>query len=137
MQQRHKQQQQSQRIFTATEVAEYEYCPLVWWHEQYEPLVDADTEELFARMVELEHEHDSQAPALPEYQVIEQLLVRRGAFEEGLQQHLEHAEQVAAIAEERITISRTSGKTRLFVYVALAIVVLALLLMLLPALLPR
>src|SRR5690349_18114371 len=89
----------SQRVFTASEVAEYEYCSLVWWYEQYEPLARADTEELFARMVELEHDHGPQATTLPEYQVIEQLLVRRGAFEQGLEQHHEHAQAVAEIAE--------------------------------------
>src|SRR5215469_595767 len=98
------QQQQSAetrtRIFTASEVAEYEYCPLVWWHEQFEPLAHADTEELFARLVELEHEHGTQAPALPEYCMVEQLLLRRGAFDEGRQQHREHAEDVEEIEEE-------------------------------------
>ena len=83
-----------QRLFTASEVAQFEYCPLVWWHEQFEPLAQADKEELFARMVELEYEHGAQATALPEYQMIEQLLLRRGAFEEGRQQHLEHAGEV-------------------------------------------
>ncbi len=103
------QKQQSSRLFTASEVAEYEYCPLAWWYEKHEPLVAADTEELFATMVEMEQERGPQATALPEYQVIEQLLVRRGAFEEGRLQHEEHAEAVAAagitdfdeIAEER------------------------------------
>jgi hypothetical protein len=90
----------SSRIFTASEVAEYEYCPLVWWYEQYETLVTADTEELFARTVALEHDHGPQATMLPEYQVIEQVLLRRGAFERGKQQHLEHAQAVAEIAEE-------------------------------------
>src|SRR6266566_8651883 len=94
--------QAKQRYFTASEVAEFEYCPLVWWHEQFEPLAQADTEELFARMVELEHEHGPQAPALPEYQVGEQLLLRRGAFEEGKQQHLDHADEVAEVEAERI-----------------------------------
>src|SRR5260370_30868434 len=102
-QQRHTRQQpkllQSQRIFTASEVAEYEYCPLVWWYEQYEPLATADTEELFARMVELDHDHGPQATTLPEYQVIEQLLVRRGAFEQGQQHHHEHAQPRAQNAE--------------------------------------
>src|SRR6266571_3278857 len=101
MQQRHQSQPQ-QRVFTASEVAEFEYCPLVWWHEQFEPLAQVDTEELFARLVELEQENGSEAPALPEYQMIEQLLVRKGAFDEGRQQHLEHAEKVAEVQEERI-----------------------------------
>src|SRR5437763_8019568 len=93
--------QAKQRHFTASEVAEFEYCPLVWWHEQFEPLAQQDNEELFARLVELEHEHDSQAPALPEYQVIEQLLLRKGAFDQRQQEHLEHAEAAEEAIEER------------------------------------
>ncbi len=71
MQQR-QQTQSRQRLFTASEVAQFEYCPLVWWHEQFEPLAQAGNEELFARMVELEYEHGAQATALPEYKMIEQ-----------------------------------------------------------------
>lgn len=88
------------RVFTASEVAEFEYCPLAWWHEQFEPWAQAESEELFARLVELEHEHGAQAPALPEYHLIEQLLLRQGAFDEGQRQHQEHAEAVEDIAEE-------------------------------------
>jgi hypothetical protein len=128
MQQRQQSQIKRQRLFTASEVAEFEYCPLVWWHEQYEPLAQVDTEELYARMVELEHEHGSQAPALPEYQMVEQLLLRKGAFDEGRQQHLEHAEEVEEVQEERITLSRTSGNLRTLVLIAVVIFVLALLL---------
>jgi len=121
---------QSQRIFTASEVAEYEYCPLVWWYERYEPLATADTEELFARMVELEHDHGPQATALPEYQVIEQLLVRRGAFEQGQEQHHEHAEAVAEIAEERVSAPGVGDQLRRTIRLAIiAIVVLAIVLM--------
>jgi hypothetical protein len=47
----------------------------------------------------MEHAHGSQAPALPEYQFIEHLLLQRGAFEEGRQQHSEHAQQVAAMSD--------------------------------------
>ncbi|MBV9231975.1 MAG: hypothetical protein JOZ18_21880 [Chloroflexi bacterium] len=129
MQQRRQQQHQSQRIFTASEVAEFEYCPLAWWHEQFEPLVEADTEELFAHLVALEHEHGTQAPTLPEYQVVEQLLVRRGAFEEGQQQHIEHAEEVAEIEEERISTPSVSGGMRRLAVVAVVILALALLLL--------
>jgi hypothetical protein len=71
---------QRPQVFNATEVASYDYCPLVWWNEQYEPLVHTDNEELFATLVELENEHGNAAPTLPEYQVIEQILIRRGAF---------------------------------------------------------
>ena len=130
MQQRQQSQTQTkrQRLFTASEVAEFEYCPLVWWHEQFEPLAQVDTEELFARLVELEHEHGSQAPALPEYQVAEQLLLRKGAFDEGRQQHLEHAEEVEEVQEQRITTGRTTGKTRILALIAVIILVLAVLL---------
>jgi hypothetical protein len=136
MQQRQKQQknvvkQQGKRIFTASEVAEFEYCPLAWWYEQYEPAAKADTEELFARMVELEHEHETQAPALPEYQMIEQVLLRRGAFQEGQEQHLEHAEEVAEIEEERVTVHNTIAITRRVVLIVIAIVIFSLALVLL------
>jgi hypothetical protein len=100
-------QHKGRQVFTASEVGEYEYCPLAWWYARYEPHVDIDTEDLFAELVEMEHAHGSQAPALPEYQFIEQLLLQRGAFEEGRQQHSEHAQQVAAMSDlEEITEER-------------------------------
>jgi hypothetical protein len=126
MQQRRKQQHNSQRIFTASEVAEFEYCPLAWWYEQFEPAAQEETEELFARLVELEHEHETQAPALPEYQMIEQLLVRRGAFEQGQEQHLDHAEEVAEIEEERANVPNPSTTMRRVTLLAVAIVIIAL-----------
>lgn len=128
MQQRQQSQTKRQRLFTASEVAEFEYCPLVWWHEQYEPLAQVDTEDLFARLVELEQEHGAQAPSLPEYQMVEQLLLRKGAFEEGQQQHLEHAEEVEEVQEERITTARTTGNLRVLALIAVTVLVLALLL---------
>ncbi len=104
-------QYRGQPVFTASEIGEYEYCPLAWWYARYEPHVDIDTEELFAELVEMEQAYGPQAPALPEYQFIEQLLVQRGAFEEGRQQHSEHAQQVAAITDlEEITGER-QGET--------------------------
>jgi hypothetical protein len=128
MQQRRKQQHNSQRIFTASEVAEFEYCPLAWWYDQFEPAAQQDTEELFARLVELEHEHDTQAPMLPEYQMIEQLLVRRGAFEQGQQQHLDHAEEVSELEEERVTIPSASNAMRRVMVFAVVLIVIALIL---------
>lgn len=128
MQQRQQTHDKRQRLFTASEVAEFEYCPLVWWHQQFEPLAEADTEELFARLVELEHENGTQAPALPEYQMVEQLLVRKGAFDEGRQQHQEHAEEVEEIQEERVVAARRSGNMRILGLVAAVILVLAVLL---------
>ena len=139
MQQRGQLQYQSQRIFTASEVAEFEYCPLTWWHEQFEPLALADTDEIFARLVELEEEHGPRAPALPEYQVGEQLLLRRGAFEQGIQQHQEHADEVAEIEEERVsfvgntnTAHTTLGRFALIVLLlSLVLIVVAIVLTLL------
>src|SRR6266487_5902669 len=128
MQQRQQSHNKRQRLFTASEVAEFEYCPLVWWHEQFEPLAQVDTEELFARLVELEQENGSEAPALPEYQMIEQLLVRKGAFDEGRQQHLEHAEEVEEIEEERIVTVGRPGNMRFLGLIAAVIFVLAVLL---------
>jgi hypothetical protein len=125
MQQRQQIQHQSKRIFTASEVAEFEYCSLVWWHEQFEPLAKADTEELFANLVKLEHEHGAQAPNLPEYQVIEQLLLRRGAFEEGRQQHEDHAEEVAELEEERVSVPSSGRHTRRLALIAAALLLLA------------
>ena len=135
MQQRGQQQHQSQRIFTASEVAEFEYCPLTWWHQQFEPLAQADTEEIFARLVELEDEHGPQAPALPEYQVGEQLLLRRGAFEEGIQQHQEHADEVAEIEEERVSVIGSGDSARTLGRIALVVLLLALLLIVVSVLL--
>jgi hypothetical protein len=123
-----RQPHQSQRLFTASEVAEYEYCALAWWHEQYEPLAQEDSEILFANMVELEEKHGPQATALPEYQVMEQLLLRRGAFEVGQQQHQEHADEVAELEEERIEVASASDRMRSIVLVAAIILVLALVL---------
>lgn len=119
-----------EHYFTASEVAGFEYCPLAWWHERFEPDARADTEELFARLVELEHDHGQQAPALPEYRMVEQLLVRRGAFEEGLQQHHEHAEEVEELQEESANAAAAASarSLRMLTLIAAALLVLALLL---------
>jgi hypothetical protein len=124
--QQRQQTQTRQRLFTASEVAEFEYCPLVWWHEQFEPLAQAGNEELFARLVELEHEHGAQAPALPEYRVVEQLLLRRGAFEEGQRQHLDHAEDVEEMREEARRGVKATGRMRVITVIAAILVCLAL-----------
>lgn len=120
------------RKFTASEVAEFEYCPLAWWHEQFEPWAHSESDELFARLVELEHEHGAQAPGLPEYRLIEQLLLRRGAFDEGHRQHKEHAEAVEDIEEEIELEIRPAGlfagRGRLLMLAAIVLGSLALLL---------
>jgi hypothetical protein len=118
--------QSKQRPFSASEVAEFEYCPLAWWYERFEPLAQSDTEELFAHLVELEHEHGPQAPALPDYQVAEQLLLRKGAFDDGQQQHREHAEAVEEVEEDVRVNMRSTGKMRVMAWAAVLMVVLAL-----------
>ena len=130
MQQLHKSQSQSpqqQHFFTASEVAEFEYCPLSWWHDRFEPAAQTGTEELFARLVELEHDHALQAPSLPEYRMIEQLLLRRGAFDTGTEQHREHAEEVEQVQEEARRRVTTTGQMRVLSIMAGVIVVVALL----------
>jgi hypothetical protein len=121
------------RKFTASEVAEFEYCPLAWWHEHFEPLVYEENDELFARMVELEHDHSAQAPGLPEYRLIEGLLLRRGAFDEGRRQHQEHAEAVEDLEEEIAMESRpgTQERGRLLLVTVLGLSLLALALLIL------
>ena len=120
--------QARQRLFTASEVAEFEYCSLAWWYEQFEPLARTGTEELFARLVELEHEYGPQATSLPEYHMIEQLLLRAGAFDEGRQQHANHAEEVAEMEEEARAGVRPNRYARLLIIVITTLVILALLL---------
>jgi hypothetical protein len=103
MQQRHNQIPGAfQRNYTAKEISQYEYCPLVWWHEQYDPAVMADSDKLFAQLVALEHEYGSQAPDIPDYQVIEQILVRRGAFQEDFREseNLPEENEYASYSDE-------------------------------------
>ncbi len=88
----------------------------------------SDTEELFARLVELEHEYGQQATALPEYDMVEKLLLRAGAFEEGRQQHADHADEVAEIEEEGRGAISTGRSSRLLTIVVAVLVVLAVLL---------
>lgn len=98
---------QQQRLYTASELADYEYCPLTWWHDQFDPFAQASSDELFAHLVELEDQYGVQATALPEYQMVEQLLLRKGAFEKGQQQHRDHADEVEESYEEREGLDRT------------------------------
>jgi hypothetical protein len=128
MQRRQRPQHQSKRLFTASEVAEFEYCSLVWWYEQFDPLTQADTEELFARMVELEQDHGPQAPGVPEYQVIEQILLRRGAFDEGQQQKTGSDDELHEDEEERATPVHLGDNTRSLLVFALVMLVFAFLL---------
>ncbi len=131
MQQRNKvKRDKAVQIFTASEVAEYEYCPLVWWYEKYDPLVETSTEELFAHLVAMEHEHGAQATAIPEYQVVEQLLVRRGAFEaDGRIERAEQDEDAAEMEAERSDLPSGHSKMRRLQLLALVTLVIAVVLL--------
>jgi hypothetical protein len=123
---RQRAQQKHKRYFTAAELAEFVYCPLVWWYEQYEPAAQEDTETLFARMVELEQEHGPRAASLPEYQLLERLLLQRGAFDSGRERHSEHSRRVEEIRQEARR-QPLAGCGRALTLVAVALLVLAVL----------
>ncbi|GHO44811.1 hypothetical protein [Ktedonospora formicarum] len=127
MQQSRKPRHQSRRLFTASELASYEHCSLAWWHEHYDPIAQGNDDELFARLVEMENKHDAQAPSLPEYHVVEQLLLRRGAFEDENARQREGTD-VEEMADERIITPGSEGAMRRLVPVILGLVVLSLLL---------
>lgn len=117
-------------MFTASEVAEYEYCPLVWWHEHFDSSATANDEILFAEMVAMENKYGEQAPSIPKYQMLERLLVRRGAFDEGQQQHKEHAdavEEAEEVARDQFTASERGIRLRGVFVFAIILLLLALL----------
>ena len=68
----------------------------------------------------------AQAPALPEYKMVEKLLLRRGAFDEGRQQHLDHAEDVEEIEEEIRRGVTATGRMRALTVIVVVLVCLAL-----------
>lgn len=121
-------QRQSQRVFTASELAQFEYCSLSWWYETFEPLVYDSNEELLARMVEIEDEYGTQATAMPEYQLIEKLLVRRGGFEKGRRQHQDYAEDLNEVEEERVVVPAFREQMRRTLIMASVVILLALIL---------
>ena len=65
-------------------------------------------------------------PALPEYQMIEQLLLRRGAFEEGRQQHLDHAGEVEELQEEVRRGVKATGRMRILAVLTIVLLCVAL-----------
>ncbi|HLW00926.1 MAG TPA: hypothetical protein VKT82_19860 [Ktedonobacterales bacterium] len=71
---------EQQRIFSASDLAQFEYCPLAWWYEEVSDLAQADPAELAERLEELEDQYPASASAQPEYQVIERLLARANQF---------------------------------------------------------
>jgi hypothetical protein len=74
---------EQRRIFSASDLAQFEYCPLAWWYEEVSELAQADPEELAQRLEELEDQYPASASAQPEYQVIERLLARANQFSRG------------------------------------------------------
>lgn len=81
------------RIFSASDLAQFEYCPLAWWYEEVSDLAQADQEELAGRLKELEDEYGTSAISSPEYQVIKRLFDRAGRFAQGHEQQAADALQ--------------------------------------------
>jgi hypothetical protein len=75
------------RIFSASDLAQFEYCPLAWWYEEVSELAQADQEELAERLQALEAGDASSASAFPEYEVVRRLLERANQFAQGRAQH--------------------------------------------------
>lgn len=81
---------EQQRIFSASDVAQFEYCPLVWWYEEMNELAQAEEKELLQHLEELKRNYGSSASADPEYQVLKRLLVRARRYERGVEQHIHY-----------------------------------------------
>src|ERR1051326_1430364 len=84
---------EQRRLFSASDLAQFEYCPLAWWYEEVSELAQADEDELAQRLEELEDEYPASARAQPEYQVIERLRERATRFAHGRDQHGSDAAQ--------------------------------------------
>ena len=120
----------TQPMLTASEVAEYEYCPLVWWYEHFDPAANSNDDLLFAEMVAMENKYGEQAPSIPKYEMLERLLARRGAFDEGQRQHREHAqavEEAEEVARDQLATSERGVRLRGVLVFALILLLLALL----------
>ena len=78
------------RIFSASDVAHFEYCPLAWWYEEMNELAQAEEDELLPHLEELRRAYGPGASADPEYQVLKRLLVRARRYEHGIAQHSGH-----------------------------------------------
>jgi CRISPR-associated exonuclease Cas4 len=120
--------QQDAPLFSATDVSDYEYCSLAWWHDHFEPLALAETDDLVAHLVALEEEFENQAPLQPDYRVIEQLLKRRGAFQYEQEPHHAYSNSLAASTTSKSSLiteeARTRHTRRLF-FTALLLLLLA------------
>jgi hypothetical protein len=95
---------EQRRIFSASDLAQFEYCPLAWWYEEVSELAQADQEELAERLEALEAGDASSASALPEYEVVKRLLERANQFAQGRAQHAADAAQRPASQANQRTI---------------------------------
>ena len=81
---------EQQRIFSASDVAQFEYCPLAWWYEEVNELAQAEEDELLHHLEELKRASGPAATADPEYQVLKRLLIRARRYERGVEQHIRY-----------------------------------------------
>jgi hypothetical protein len=79
---------EQRRIFSASDVAQFEYCPLAWWYEEMNELAQAEEAELLPHLEELKRAYGPAASANPEYQVLKRLFVRARRYEQGIEQHI-------------------------------------------------
>lgn len=112
---------EQRRIFSASDLAQFEYCPLAWWYEEVSELAQANQDELAGRLAELEDEYESAAPALPEYQVIERLHERAKQFAQGRAQHgaesaPQRARQIAAQTDTQVVLAHVTPIFKLVVF---------------------
>ncbi len=118
---------EQRRIFSASDLAQFEYCPLAWWYEEVSELAQADAAELAERLEELEAQYPASASAQPEYQVIERLLVRAQRFEQGRDLQAADAERRRQSQPEQTAI--TAPVPRVFAAVVVVLIVLVVVLM--------
>ncbi|HEY7356748.1 MAG TPA: hypothetical protein VH590_09790 [Ktedonobacterales bacterium] len=95
---------EQRRIFSASDLAQFEYCPLAWWYEEVSDLAQADQDELAGRLKELEDEYGASAISSPEYQVIKRLHDRAGRFAQGHEQQAADGSQRQASQTNERTI---------------------------------
>lgn len=81
---------EQQRIFSASDVAQFEYCPLAWWYEEVNELAQAEEDELLQHLEELKRAYGPGASTDPEYQVLKRLLARARRYERGAAQHMRY-----------------------------------------------
>lgn len=120
---------EQRRIFSASDLAQFEYCPLAWWYEEVSELAQADQEELAERLEALEAGEASSATGLPEYEVVKRLLELANQFAQGRARHAaDAAQRPASQADERTIVAPVPSVFPVIVagLVALTVVLLGL-----------